>query len=83
MSEYPSYQDLRPPSPIPLASRETERGSDYFTMWEWNLPGNYPKMDRARDILGVRPQLNVGPATYRAGSSYLFELNSVVPPSSS
>jgi hypothetical protein len=60
MSGSPTYQGLRPPSPVLLASRETERGSDCVTMWEWNLHGNYPETDRARHLLRVRARLDAG-----------------------
>jgi DNA invertase Pin-like site-specific DNA recombinase len=45
---------------IRLYPKRTEAGTDYVAVGEWNLLGNYPEMDRARHLQGVRARLVAG-----------------------
>jgi site-specific DNA recombinase len=74
---------LRHVSEIRLAPQQTENGSEYVAMGEWNLLGNYPETDRARHLLGVRARLVAGAATYRTRSLFLFGLSCLALPLSS
>jgi hypothetical protein len=48
---------------IRLCPKRTETGIDYVAVGEWNLLGNYPEMDRARHLQGVRARLVAGACT--------------------
>ena len=45
---------------IRLIPQETNNGSDYVAVGNWNLLGNSLEMDRARHLLGVRARLVAG-----------------------
>ena|SRR5271168_2560817 len=45
---------------IRLKPSQTETGSEYVAVGEWNLLGTFPEKDRARHLLGVRARLVAG-----------------------
>ncbi len=51
---------LRHVTAIRLIPQETNNGSDYVAVGNWNLLGNSLEMDRARHLLGVRARLVAG-----------------------
>ncbi len=51
---------LKHVSEIRLFPKQTDTGTEYVAVGEWDLLGNSPEMDRARNLLGVRARLVAG-----------------------
>ena len=51
---------LKHVSEIRLIPRQTDSGAEYVAVGEWDLLGNFPEMDRARNRSGVRARLVAG-----------------------
>jgi ribosome biogenesis SPOUT family RNA methylase Rps3 len=53
-------QILKHVNEIRLIPKQTDEGTEYVAVGEWNLLGDYPEMDRARHLPGVRARLVAG-----------------------